>query len=143
MTEPIIVQRRIAAPPSIVYGYLTESSKWTRWQGIGATIAAEPGGIFALSMANGTRARGEFVELIPDRRVVFTWGWIDYPGLPPGSTIVEIDLVSDGAGTLLRLTHRGLPSDEVELHTAGWHHYLSRLLLVAEGRDPGPDIGPS
>jgi uncharacterized protein YndB with AHSA1/START domain len=142
MTEPIIVTRRIAAPPAVVYAYLTDSEKWVKWQGVNATIEAKRGGTFALTMANGTRARGEFVELIPDHRVVFTWGWIDHPGVPPGSSTVEIDLVSEGEGTLLRLTHRGLPPEEVAIHTAGWNHYSARLAIVAEGREPGPDVLP-
>lgn len=143
MTAPLVVERRIAAPPSVVYAYLTESGRWARWQGIAATIEPIPGGIFALSMANGTRARGQFVELVPDRRVVFTWGWIDHPGVPPGSTTVEIDLLSDGASTLLTLTHRDLPAEEMPIHTVGWNHYLPRLAVVAEGGEPGPDSGPS
>jgi uncharacterized protein YndB with AHSA1/START domain len=143
VTEPIVVERRIAAPPSMVYTYLTESDKWARWQGDSATIEPKRGGVFAFSMANGMKARGQFIELVPYRRVVFTWGWIDHPDVPPGSSIVEIDLVSDGDDTLLTLTHRGLPADEVARHSAGWTHYLLRLALVASGGDPGPDLGPS
>jgi uncharacterized protein YndB with AHSA1/START domain len=142
VTEPIVVKRRIAAPPSIVYSYLTESDRWARWQGDRATIEPKRGGVFALSMANGMKARGQFIELVPDQRVVFTWGWIDHPQVPPGSTRVEIDLIADGAGTLLTLTHRGLPTEEVAAHTAGWNHYLPRLDLVASGGDPEPDLGP-
>ena len=77
------------------------------------------------------RARGEFVELEADRRVVFTWGWIDRPEIPPGSTVVSIDLIEDGAGTLLVLTHRELPEDEVAPHRAGWEMHLPRLAEVA------------
>jgi len=86
---------------------------------------------------------GQFIELVPDRGVVFTWGWIDHTAVPAGSTTVEIDLIADGAGTLLTLTNRGLPTEEVASHTAGWNHYLPRLALVASGGDPGPDHGPS
>jgi uncharacterized protein YndB with AHSA1/START domain len=93
-------------------------------------------------MSNGSSALGEFVELEPDRRVVFTWGWVGHPEVPPGSTIVEIDLVAEGAGTRLTLTHRGLPPEEVAIHAAGWDHYTGRLVLAAEGGDPGPDIQP-
>lgn len=143
MSEPIVVERQIAAPPDVVYGYLTTSEKWSRWQGVDATIDATPGGIFAMSMANGLRARGQFVELIPNQRVVFTWGWIDHPGLPPGASTVRIELVADGDGTMLRLTHDGLAADELPIHVAGWTHYIPRLALVAEGGDPGPDAGPA
>jgi uncharacterized protein YndB with AHSA1/START domain len=73
-------------------------------------------------------------------RLVFAWGWEDSSELPPGSSTVEITLVPDGDGTLIRLRHTGLPSEESRaLHAAGWSHYLERLSLAAAGRDPGPD----
>lgn len=142
MSEPIVVERSIAAPPSVVYAYLTESDKWARWQGVTASLDARTGGLFRMSMPDGLTARGEFVDLVPDERVVFTWGWIDHPGLPPGSSTVEIELAAEGDGTRLRLTHRGLPSDEIPIHVAGWTHYVPRLDVVATGGDPGPDTGP-
>jgi hypothetical protein len=39
----------------------------------------------------------------------------------------------------VRLTHRGLPEDAIEIHQAGWVNYTGRLAAVSEGRDPGPD----
>lgn len=141
MNDPIVVERLIAAPPAVVYGYLTESDKWARWQGSGAAIHPTPGGVFSLSMPNGASARGEFVALEPDQRVIFTWGWVGHPSVPPGSTTVEIELMAEGGGTRVRLTHHSLPPDEVPLHTAGWNRYLPRLATVAEGGDPGPDDG--
>jgi uncharacterized protein YndB with AHSA1/START domain len=95
-----------------------------------------------MSMSNGMLASGRFVELVPHRRVVFTWGWEGHPTLPPGSSRVEIDLIPDGIGTLVRLTHRDLPPDEIAKHRSGWDHYLPRLAVAAEGGDPGPDPGP-
>lgn len=142
MNGPLVVEQYIEAEPAVVYRYLTESARWSRWQGVEATIEARPKGLFAMTMGNGMRARGQFVELIPHRRVVFTWGWIDHPGVPPGSTTVEIDLVPKEAGTLVVLTHRGLPDEEVPVHLGGWDHYLGRLGQVAVGTDPGPDRGP-
>jgi uncharacterized protein YndB with AHSA1/START domain len=136
MSGPIIVERHVAAPPAVVYSYLTESVKWARWQGVDATIEAQEGGIFALTMPNGTRARGQFLELDPDRRVVFSWGWVDYEGLPPGSSTVEIELTPENGGTRVKLTHRGLPPEELEPHTTGWNRYLPRLGLAAEGGEP-------
>ena len=48
--------------------------------------------------------------------------------MPPGSSTVEIELVPEGDGTLLRFTHRDLPSAEAaDSHSKGWDHYLERL----------------
>jgi len=136
------VERWIAAPPSSVYAFLTESAKWARWQGESAIVDAVPGGAFVMTLPDGTAAAGQFVTLEPGRRVVLSWGWRGNPTVPPGSTTVEIELVAEGDGTLVRLTHRGLPREARDLHRAGWDHYLPRLAGVAEGRDPGPDTQP-
>lgn len=138
----IVLEQRINAPPSTVYAYLTDSDKWKQWQGVDAMLDARVGGIFSMLMGNGMQALGEFVELVPDRRVVFTWGWADHPGIPPGSTVVEIDLRADGTDTVLVLTHRSVPADEVAPQRIGWAHYLPRLTMRASGLDPGPDPGP-
>lgn len=140
--DALVVERRVSAPPAAVYAYLTESERWARWQGVDATIEARPGGVFRILMPAGQTARGQFVELVPNRRVVFTWGFVDAPGLPPGSTTVEIDLIPDGDATLVRLTHRGLTGEDVSIHRAGWNHYLPRLAGLVSGTDPGPDAGP-
>lgn len=143
MSQPIVVTREVAAAPDVVYSYLTDSDRWTRWQGEDANIEAKPGGLFVLTMPNGTTARGEFIELVQDEKLVFTWGWIDHPGVPPGSSTVEIKITATTGGSLITLTHRGLPTEEIEPHAIGWKHYLARLAIVAEGGQPGSDAGPA
>jgi uncharacterized protein YndB with AHSA1/START domain len=140
--QRIKVERRVEARPEVVYGYLTESARWARWQGASADIEAVPGGTFRMTMVNGLVAEGSFVELVPNRRVRFTWGWQGSATLPPGSSMVIIDLVEDADGTIVTLTHDGLPVQERTIHEAGWRHYVKRLVDSAEGRDPGPDHGP-
>jgi uncharacterized protein YndB with AHSA1/START domain len=135
----ITIERHVAASPSTVYGYLTESVKWARWQGESAEIEAVPGGNFRMRMANGMVSEGRFVELVPAERVVFTWGWQGSPSLPPGSSTVKIELVPDEDGTLIRLSHHGLPEADRAIHETGWRHHLPRLAVVAEGGDPGVD----
>ena len=126
MTE-ITVEQVIKAPPATVYRYLTESDLWSSWQGSEANLDAKRGGLFSLIMPNGMKARGQFTELVPDTRVVFTWGWVDQPGIPPGSTVVTIDLAASDEGTLLRLTHTDLPSAEAPPHRDGWEQHLEAL----------------
>lgn len=141
MSEPFTLERRIDAPPARVFAYLTDSERWASWQGVAAAIDATAGGAFAMTSPNGMTARGAFLEVVPDRLVRFSWGWEGHPEVPPGSTVVEIELLPDGDATLVRLTHRALPRPEVPIHVAGWEHYLERLAVRVGGGDPGPDRG--
>ena len=131
----IEIVRHIAAPPAVVYRHLTDESKWILWQGTSASLDPRPGGGFDVTMDNGMRARGEYIELVRNRRVVFTWGWEGHPSVPPGSSRVEIDLRSSGEGTVLTLRHTGLPDDEIPPHTTGWEQHLPRL--AARARSDG------
>lgn len=140
MTD-LVLEQRIQAPPADVYAYLTDAERWKRWQGADATLDPRIGGVLSVLMANGMNALGEFVELVPERRVVFTWGWVGYENLPPGSSTVEIELRADGDATVLVLTHRDVPDDEAPMQRSGWTHYLPRLAVAATGTDPGPDRG--
>jgi uncharacterized protein YndB with AHSA1/START domain len=139
----ITITRRIRAAPERVYGFFTDSALWARWQGTSATVDPRPGGLLQIAMGLGGfgLAEGCFVELDPFERIVFTWGWASSPlsTLPPGSTVVTVHLRPDGDGTLVTLTHDSLPQGEREIHEAGWIQYLGRLVIVAEGGDPGPD----
>ena len=135
----------IAAAPETVWEFLVDPVKLARWKGFPATaFDPTPGGGYRIEIIPGQVASGEFVELDRPRRLVYTWGWEpdgDGPNVvPPGSSTVEIELVPDGDGTLLRFTHRDLPSkDSADRHAVGWDHYLDRLSVAAAGGDPGPD----
>jgi uncharacterized protein YndB with AHSA1/START domain len=134
----------IAASPETVWEFLVDPQKATRWMGQECWFDPRPGGLYQCAVIPGHTARGEFVEIDPPRRLVFTWGWEpgeDGPSpVPPGSSTIEIELVPDGDGTRLRFTHRDLPSEEsAESHSHGWDHYLKRLVIAAPGGDPGED----
>jgi uncharacterized protein YndB with AHSA1/START domain len=137
----VVVTRRIAASPATVFSFFTDVDRWTSWQGVGGEIDPRPGGVFRIRMPGSQVASGRFVEVIPDRRLVFTWGWEgEASPVPPGSTTVVIDLEPDAAGTRLRLTHSSLaPPPIAEHHRQGWEQYLDRLVVRTEGGDPGPD----
>ncbi|MFL5952678.1 MAG: SRPBCC domain-containing protein [Gaiellaceae bacterium] len=140
MTE-VVVTRLIAASPATVFSFFTERERWIEWQGIGGTIDARPDGELRIAMPGGQVAVGAFVELVPHRRIVFTWGWEgDAPPVAPGSTTVVVELEPAEEGTLVRLTHSGLDQPPVaEHHRRGWERYLDRLAVRAAGGDPGPD----
>ena len=143
MTAPIVVEHFSQAAPADVYRHLVESERWVLWQGVAATLEPQRGGLFRMETPDGRTARGQFVEVVPNQRVVFSWGWTDMPGLPPGSTTVEIDLLPVDSGTLIKLRHTGLAPDEALMHEMGWRHYLGRLDTASLGQKPGPDVGPA
>ncbi len=139
--DVIRVERRIEASPRAVFRYLTESALWARWQGESAELDPVPGGRFIVRMSNDQVVEGNFISLEPDSRVVVSWGWQGHPRMPAGTSIVEFNLVPDGTGTIVRVTHRDLPPEDVLLHRAGWDMFLPRLAIVAKGGDPGPNPG--
>ena len=121
----------IDAAPEVVYPYLVQSDLATTWMGDESWHDPRPGGVFRLDI-HGHVATGEFVELDPPRRVVYTWGWEgDGQIHPPGSTTVEFDLEPKDGGTQLRLRHTGLTDEGVIAHSEGWEQFLPELAKAA------------
>ncbi len=142
MEESLVVRREthIPAPPAAVFALLTDPDKLLRWMGTEAQLEPKPGGLYLVNVTGAKFARGAFREVVPVHRLAYSFGWEGSEAVPPGSSLVEIDLVEQADGTLLRLTHTGLPNaDQCDGHAKGWGHYLDRLAIVAAGRDPGPD----
>ena len=140
--ERIPVERevRIDAPPEEIFKFFVDPEQMIRWKGVEATLDPRPGGIYRVNVTGTEVARGEYVEVSPNERVVFTWGWEGEGNpVPPGSSTVEITLVPDGAATIVRLRHHGLPGGPEDRHAEGWEHYLARLAVAAGGRDAGTD----
>jgi uncharacterized protein YndB with AHSA1/START domain len=123
----------IEAPAATVWELLTTAEGLVRWVGPEATAVAEPGGALRWMHPNGATVVGRFVELVPPRRLVFTYGWEDgRMGVPPGSTTVVIELTERDGVTTLRLEHHGLPPAVVDDHERGWAYFLGLLQGRAE-----------
>ncbi|MGH9197614.1 MAG: SRPBCC family protein [Acidimicrobiia bacterium] len=141
----IEVTQRVVGTPEEVFPYFTNAEMYVKWKGLEAQLDPRPGGIYRVKMWDGGLwAEGEYLEVEPPSRVVFSWGWrgelvpAGMAEVPPGSTRVEIDLIADGDGTIIRLRHSGLPGDDAEVvHTWGWQTFLSRLEVRRAGGDPG------
>jgi uncharacterized protein YndB with AHSA1/START domain len=137
---PVEVSIHIAARPETVFAYFTDPARYVQWMGTRATLEPVPGGAYQVSMRGGVQAVGEFVEVEPPHRIVFTWGWTHDHTVAPGSTRVEVTLTAEDDGTRVVLRHHGLPDDtQCEHHRLGWDLYLTRLAVSATGGDPGPD----
>ena len=139
-TEPLRNEVWIAAPPEVVFPYFTDPTRIVNWMGLAALLDPRPGGTFRIEANGRDVVIGEYVEVDPPRRVVFTWGFDGpRPLVRAGATRVEVTLEPDGAGTRLVLCHHGLEPASRTPHAEGWTHYLGRLRHAATGDDPGPD----
>jgi uncharacterized protein YndB with AHSA1/START domain len=141
-TEGIVREIQIEASPETVFGFFTEPEKLTRWLAEEATLDPRPGGVNHQTHPGGPDnprgpyyMRGEFLEVTPPSRVVFTWGF-ENPDIEiaPGGSTVDVTLEPVAGGTLVRLVHRDLPESELASHREGWTAMLERLAAAVEGR---------
>jgi uncharacterized protein YndB with AHSA1/START domain len=137
--ESLSKQIFIECSPETLFSFFIEPDKLVRW--IGRNVLLEPsvGGKYRIDINGIDIASGEFKEIDPYNKVVWTWGWHNSDILPPGSSTVEFILTPQDNGTLLELHHYNLPSEKVTSNSNGWNHYMDRLHSLAEGKDPGLD----
>jgi uncharacterized protein YndB with AHSA1/START domain len=138
------VSIRIEAQPDTVFRYFVDPERMCAWMGVTAELDPRPGGRFRINVTGGDIAVGEYVEIVPPQRVVWSWGWEGSDGTPPWSSVVEVTLTPDGEATVVHLRHSGLPDEDSRSnHRKGWTHYTARLAIAATGGDPGPDTNAS
>jgi uncharacterized protein YndB with AHSA1/START domain len=142
--DVVEVSVHVEAQPETVFPYFTDPERYVQWMGARATLEPVPGGSYCVRMKDGVEVCGEFVEIDPPRRLVFTWGWLGDPAVAPGSTRVVVTLEPEGGGTRVILRHHGLPDGDTRAHhRAGWEAYAGRLAVRVGGGDPGPDPNAS
>lgn len=126
--------RRIKAPPARVFAALTRPEQMLLWWGpdagptLRATADVRPGGRFSIvfRLLNGDEHNptGCYREVVPDRKLVFTWEW---PGMPERESLVTFVLRPIDEGTELTLIHEQLPDDALASHELGWTGLLQKL----------------
>ena len=135
-TKPsLTLKRRLNAPPARVFAAWTDPQKVMRWMG--------PEGVVAISAEGDPRVGGRYHwvmrspdgethdvsgtyrEVVPDRKLVFTWAW---KSTPERESLVTIELKPDGDGTILTLTHEQFfDADARDRHQHGWIGSLDKL----------------
>jgi uncharacterized protein YndB with AHSA1/START domain len=132
------ISRVIEAPRDRVYAAWTDPEQLKQWFGpenvkTRELVAdARVGGTFRWDIINSEgeemTMRGEFRELQPDKKIVFTWQWEDDEDWENHISIVTVELYDRDGGTELRLTHEQLPNEESrDGHTRGWESALDKL----------------
>lgn len=132
------IRRFINAPPARVYKAWTDPAELQRWFGpedvrtIKIDADVRVGGKYRWDLVNQQGEEmgclGEYRELVPGKKVVFTWKWDDDAAWENHNSVVTIELSDREGGTELVLKHQKLPSEESrDRHNEGWNSVLDRL----------------
>jgi len=93
-----------------------------------AELDVRVGGRFRIVMRGPSvqyEHHGEYLEVVPPERLVFTW---ISNGTQGESTLVTVELQEQGEQTLLTLTHEQLPDvTSVSKHQQGWSSIVEKL----------------
>jgi uncharacterized protein YndB with AHSA1/START domain len=132
------IKRLIKAPRESVYAAWTDPAQLKQWFGPESVRTREiiadarVGGKFRWDLSNAEgeemTARGEYRELQPGRKIVFTWQWEDDEVWENHISVVTVELSDAAGGTELCLTHQQLPNEKSrDGHNGGWNSALDKL----------------
>ena len=136
-TKPsLVLKRRIKAAPEKVYEAWTKPEQMTRWWGVTdnpkppvAETDLRVGGRFRVQFWDPKNEHhsvsGTYREVVPNRKLSFSWAW---QSTPERESLVTIDLNPVNDGTMLTLTHEQFFSEKArDDHGRGWSMALDRL----------------
>jgi uncharacterized protein YndB with AHSA1/START domain len=132
------IKRVINAPRDRVYAAWTDPEQLRQWFGPenvhtrDLVADVRVGGTFQWHLTNPEgeemTVAGEYCELEPGRKVVFTWQWQDDEDWEQRESVVTVELSDCDGGTEVRLTHEQLPGKESrDRHREGWTSVLKKL----------------
>jgi uncharacterized protein YndB with AHSA1/START domain len=128
--------RKFDAAPGKVWRALTEPEMLKQWMKPDdatkvstAEIDLRVGGRYRIVMrpADGEEhdVRGTYREIVPNRKLVYTWAW---KSTPERESVVTIELRATGGGTELTLRHEQFTDEQArDRHQHGWTGCLSSL----------------
>jgi uncharacterized protein YndB with AHSA1/START domain len=139
-TEELTLELRRTYPVSRerLYSAWTDPEEAKHWFGSeGARVReirmdVRPGGQYHISAscsgAEICSAVGEYLEVTPPSRLVYTWRWLDDPDWEGVDSIVTVEFNEQPGGAEVHLTHRRFPSPEHRArHEQGWSDSLEKL----------------
>ena len=132
------IKRFIKASRDRVYAAWTDPAQLKKWFGPenvktrNLVADAQAGGQFRWDCTDPegkeVTISGEYRELQPGRKIVFSWKHEDNEDWKNHNSIVTVELFDREGGTELRLTHEKLPTEASrDDHEQGWHSVLDKL----------------
>jgi uncharacterized protein YndB with AHSA1/START domain len=134
----LTLERVFDAPIDLVWRCWTEKEHLDQWsRPRGFTITESEGGLRAGGKWHATMRTpdghdlglgGEYLEIVPFRRLVMTHAWDDERGRPGHQTIVTVTFEALGQRTRVALVQTGFDSNESRSgHEGGWNECLDIL----------------
>ena len=132
----LVLRRTYAAPVAAVYAAWTDPAQMKHWMGpsddFGESEVAmdvRVGGRYRIVMhapdGETHRVGGVFQEIVPGRKLVYTWAW---ESTPERESVVTVEFKPAGEGTELVLTHQRFADTEArDKHQHGWSGCFVRL----------------
>jgi glutathione S-transferase len=143
-TDNLVIKRHFNAPPERVFAAFTEKSLMQAWYGPEnmtvphCDVDARVGGKYRVEMHSPSGlvhvVTGEFKEIRPPERLVYTWGWLNGAGRGP-ETVVTLSFAPRDGGTDLTLEQSGFLTEESrQQHNRGWLSSFEALDAALAGR---------
>jgi len=133
----LVIERRFAVAPEKVWRAWTEAEAIKRWFGPGgpqpvsaAELDLRVGGrfrfVFGGPDGNEHEAQGVYREIVPNRKLVFTWTWPRTT--PERESLVTIQLTQVGSGTEFVFRHERFFDEAArDGHERGWSETFDKL----------------
>jgi len=151
--DAVVIERTFAAPVELIWQMWTEAKQFQKWygpKGFSVPVAQmdlRVGGKRLICMASPDGSMkmwttGEFVEIAPTSRLVYTESMADEAGnilspsamgMPPGypeTTEVTVQLEAVGERTKMVMTHAGIPANSPG--ASGWNMAFDKLAEQVE-----------
>jgi uncharacterized protein YndB with AHSA1/START domain len=122
------------APRDQVFAAWTEPERLKQWWGpdffvtVSAKVDLRPGGRYELLLEPGSmRLVGEFREVTPPQRLVYTWRWVE--GVPDTrESLVTVEFRELGDRTEVVLLHDNfVGAGPVDMYDEGWRSGFEKL----------------
>jgi uncharacterized protein YndB with AHSA1/START domain len=135
--RPVLsIERHFEVAPEKVWRAWTEPQALTRWFGPAGTesvtdahLDVRPGGRYSIAFrtTDGEEHRvcGTYEQVVPNRRLRFTWAW---QSTPDRVSLVTVELAPSGAGTDMSFRHeRFFDQAARDNHERGWTATMRKL----------------
>jgi len=133
----LTLTRYLRAEPEKVFAAWTDPEKLVQWFGPSrikpgsarAELDVRVGGRYRISFSHESdeysEVGGVYREVVPNRRLVFTWAW---HSTPERESLVTVELKPDAMGTLLTFHHEQFADEKArDNHARGWNELFEKL----------------